>query len=47
MRKIMLNMDPPQHRQYRTLVNKAFTPRMIDSLRPRIAQHGDARSSTT
>ena len=38
MRKIMLNMDPPQHRQHRMLVNKAFTPRMIDGLRPRIAE---------
>jgi cholest-4-en-3-one 26-monooxygenase len=38
MRKIMLNMDPPQHRQHRMLVNKAFTPRMIDGLRPRIRE---------
>ena len=36
MRKIMLNMDPPHHRQHRALINKAFTPRMIDALRPRI-----------
>jgi len=35
-RKIMLNMDPPQHRQYRNLVNKAFTPRMIANLHARI-----------
>ena len=35
-RQIMLNMDPPRHRQYRMLVNKAFTPRMVDNLRPRI-----------
>ena len=38
MRQIMLNMDPPRHRQYRALINKAFTPRMIDNLRPRIVQ---------
>ena len=38
IRKIMLNMDPPQHRQHRMLVNKAFTPRMIDGLRPRIRE---------
>ena len=38
MRKIMLNMDPPRHRQHRTLINKAFTPRMIESLRPRIVE---------
>src|SRR5262245_44554157 len=33
---IMLNMDPPQHRQYRTLVSQAFTPRMIGNLHGRI-----------
>jgi len=33
---IMLNMDPPQHRQYRALVNKAFSPRMISSLQGRV-----------
>jgi cholest-4-en-3-one 26-monooxygenase len=38
MRKIMLNMDPPRHRQHRALINKAFTPRMIDALRPRIVE---------
>jgi cholest-4-en-3-one 26-monooxygenase len=37
-RQIMLNMDPPRHRQYRMLVNKAFTPRMVEGLRPRIRQ---------
>jgi len=37
-RQIMLNMDPPRHRQYRMLVNKAFTPRMVEALRPRIHQ---------
>ncbi len=36
--QIMLSMDPPRHRQYRMLVNKAFTPRMVDGLRPRIKQ---------
>jgi cholest-4-en-3-one 26-monooxygenase len=33
---IMISMDPPRHRQYRNLVNKVFTPRMIDRLRPRV-----------
>ena len=33
---IMLNMDPPQHRRYRALVNKAFTPRMIHDLAPAV-----------
>ena len=32
LQSIMLNMDPPQHRQYRALVNKVFTPRMVHNL---------------
>ncbi len=32
LRMIMLNMDPPRHRQYRAIVNKAFTPRMMHGL---------------
>ncbi len=32
MRQIMLNMDPPRHRQYRAIVNKAFTPRMVQDI---------------
>ena len=36
LRAIMLNMDPPQHRQFRALVNKAFTPRMVQNLIPRV-----------
>lgn len=35
---IMLNMDPPQHRQYRALVNKAFTPRMVNNMHARIRE---------
>jgi cholest-4-en-3-one 26-monooxygenase len=38
IRQVMLSMDPPKHRHYRSLVNKAFTPRMVDGMRPRIAQ---------
>jgi cholest-4-en-3-one 26-monooxygenase len=38
IRNIMLNMDPPKHRRYRGLVNKAFTPRMIENLRGSIRQ---------
>ena len=34
---IMISMDPPRHRQYRNLVNKVFTPRMVERLRPRVA----------
>ncbi len=36
LRAIMLNMDPPRHRQYRALINKAFTPRMVTELMPRV-----------
>ena len=36
IRNIMLNMDPPQHRQYRNLINKAFTPRMVTELIPMV-----------
>jgi cholest-4-en-3-one 26-monooxygenase len=32
LRQIMLNMDPPRHREYRAIINKAFTPRMVHGL---------------
>ena len=32
----MLNSDPPDHTRLRTLVQKAFTPRMVERLRERI-----------
>jgi cytochrome P450 len=34
----MLNLDPPEHSRLRRLVTKAFTPRVIDGLRPRIQE---------
>ena len=34
----LLNTDPPDHTRLRTLVSKAFTPRIIEQLRPRIQQ---------
>ncbi len=34
----MLNMDPPHHTRLRKLVNKAFTARRIELLRPRIEE---------
>lgn len=34
----VINMDPPRHRSMRGLVVKAFTPRLVDALTPRIAE---------
>jgi cytochrome P450 len=34
----MLTMDPPDHTRLRSLVTKAFTPRAVEALRPRIRQ---------
>jgi cholest-4-en-3-one 26-monooxygenase len=36
--KLMLTMDPPEHTRYRKLVNKGFTPRMINALEALIRQ---------
>jgi cytochrome P450 PksS len=41
MNRNMLFVDPPDHTRLRGLVHKAFTPRMIDNLRPRIQQIAD------
>ncbi len=40
-RRYLLNTDPPDHTRLRSLVSKAFTPRMIAQLRPRIQQITD------
>jgi cytochrome P450 len=37
-RRAMLNLDPPDHDRLRRLVSKAFTPRTVQGLRPRIEQ---------
>jgi pimeloyl-[acyl-carrier protein] synthase len=34
----MLTSDPPEHTRLRKLVSKAFTPRAVENLRPRIRQ---------
>lgn len=34
----ILRMDPPRHRQLRSLVSQAFTPRMVAQLEPRIQE---------
>ena len=36
--RAMLNRDPPDHTRLRRLVSKAFTPRRIEGLRPRVQQ---------
>ena len=36
--KWMLFLDPPQHSRLRKLLNKEFTPNMIQRMRPRIQQ---------
>jgi cholest-4-en-3-one 26-monooxygenase len=38
---LMLNMDPPLHTRYRRLVNKGFTPRMVNQLHDRINAAAD------
>lgn len=39
--KILLFMDAPDHVRLRGLIGKAFTPRTVELLRPRIAEVGD------
>ena len=36
MQQLMIFMDPPQHTRYRKLVSRAFTPRHISALEPRV-----------
>jgi len=39
--KTMLTVDEPDHRRLRLLVSKAFTPRYIEGLRPRVQEIAD------
>jgi cytochrome P450 len=38
MTRNMLDLDPPDHTRLRSLVQKAFTPRLVEQLRGRIAE---------
>jgi len=38
LRMLLLNMDPPEHTQLRALVQRAFTPRTIRTLEPRLRE---------
>jgi cytochrome P450 len=38
----MLDTDPPDHERLRALVSKAFTPRLIERMRPRVQAIADA-----
>src|ERR671938_965843 len=42
----MLDRDPPDHTRLRSLVSKAFTPRVVEQLRPHIQHMADALLDT-
>lgn len=44
--RAMLNLDPPDHHRLRRLVQKVFTPRMVESLRPRVQELVDEMLTT-
>jgi cytochrome P450 len=42
VRRMMLNMDPPEHARLRRLLGRSFTPRAVAKLEDRIAGHARA-----
>ena len=42
VRRMMLNMDPPEHARLRTLLGRSFTPRAVARLEERIRGHARA-----
>jgi cholest-4-en-3-one 26-monooxygenase len=42
MRQAMLNIDPPMHTTMRKIINKAFTPRVVQDMAASISRHADA-----
>jgi cytochrome P450 PksS len=41
LKRNMLEVDPPDHTRLRALVHKAFTPRLIEQMRPRVQRLTD------
>jgi cytochrome P450 len=39
VRRMMLNMDPPEHSRLRKMISRSFTPRAVAALEERIAGH--------
>jgi cytochrome P450 len=39
VRRMMLNMDPPEHSRLRKMISRSFTPRAVAALEDRIAGH--------
>jgi len=42
VRRMMLNMDPPEHARLRRLLSRSFTPRAVATLEDRICGHARA-----
>lgn len=47
LRMVIIGMDPPDHRTFRTLVSRAFTPKMINQIEPALRRRGSARRHRT